>query len=135
MDRIPILSYHSIDESGSVISTRPERFARQMGWLAEHGYQSMTVSELLAMYGAGQRARPQKPVVITFDDGFRNVHTVAAPILQRFGFRATVFVTVNYCGGRNDWPTQSVSVPRGSLLDWDEIRALSRSGMEIGAHT
>lgn len=134
MQRVPILSYHSLDESGSVISTPPEHFRRQMEWLARAGYQAITVSEFTE-WRQDTRPGPDKPVIITFDDGFRNVYTVAAPILRHFGFRATIFIAVNYCGRRNDWPTQSDDVPRLPLLDWDEVRSLRRGGMEIGSHT
>jgi len=129
MTRVPILSYHALDDSGAVTATRPDQFTRQMEHLARAGYQALTVSEWI------EGLRPLRPVVITFDDGFRSVAEVARPVLERLGFRATVYVTAQYCGGRNDWPTQPAAVPRAPLLAWDEVRALIGAGLEIGSHT
>lgn len=134
LSRLPILTYHSLDESGSVISVAPALFARQMDRLAAAGYQTLALAEALALLSAG-RPFPERRVVLTFDDGYRNVYTHGFPVLQRHGFTATVFLIPDYCGGHNDWPSQPPTVARRPLMSWSEIGELHRHGFEMGAHT
>jgi peptidoglycan/xylan/chitin deacetylase (PgdA/CDA1 family) len=122
-----ILTYHSLDDSGSVISVRPAVFARQMEALAASGAQVVRLAEL--------RSAPGPAVALTFDDGFENFATAAAPVLAWHGFPATVFLVTDYCGRRNDWPGQWTEVPRLPLMDWSRVRELSAAGVEFGAHT
>ncbi len=74
-------------------------------------------------------------IALTFDDGFRNFRTEAAPLLERYRFPATVFVVTGYCGKTNGWPAQGARIPELPLMDWDELREISERGFEIGAHT
>ncbi len=134
ISRVPILTYHSLDESGSVTSVRPVHFAEHMRSLARRGFHAIPLAQLTDHWRTGA-ALPPKPVVLTFDDGFANLLPHAAPILAELGFRATLFVVSRRCGGVNDWPHQCPSIPRLKLLTWDELRQLSRQGFEIGAHT
>ena len=132
MWKLPILTFHSIDGSGSVISMSPNNFADQIKALAERGWQSCTVSQMLAWRRRGHL--PERAVAITFDDGYRSVSDEALPVLRAHGFTATVFVTVGRCGSDNRWPGQASWVPTLPMLSWDELTALSRAGWEIGAH-
>lgn len=121
-----VLTYHSLDSSGSVISVRPEIFRSQMESLASAGIPVVPLREVTERAGS---------VAITFDDGFRNLAEHAFPLLERLGFPATVFVVSRYAGGQNDWPSQPRGrVPLLPLLGWDELRALP-AAIEIGAHT
>ena len=125
--RRAILTYHSLDDSGSVISVAPHLFYRQMEALAASGVKVAPLAELLAT--------PAPAVALTFDDGFHNFAVAAAPVLARFGFPATVFLVSGHCGGSNDWASQWPGIPRLPLLDWDAIRELGRAGFDFGAHT
>jgi peptidoglycan/xylan/chitin deacetylase (PgdA/CDA1 family) len=125
--RHAILTYHSLDESGSVISVRPAEFARQMEALAASGVRVARLAEL--------RSSPGPAVALTFDDGFENFATAAAPVLARHGFPATVFLVTDHCGRQNDWPGQWPGIPRLPLMDWNRIREWSAAGVEFGAHT
>jgi peptidoglycan/xylan/chitin deacetylase (PgdA/CDA1 family) len=132
--KVPILTYHSLDKTGSVISLAPEVFRRQMQALHAWGYQGIRVSDLLDAW-EGKQALAPRPVVLTFDDGFRNFLDHAAPVLQDLGFRATVFAVAGHCGGSNDWPTDPPGIPRLPLLSWSALRHLVEAGFEVGAHT
>jgi peptidoglycan/xylan/chitin deacetylase (PgdA/CDA1 family) len=123
-----ILTYHSLDESGSVISVRPEVFQAQMAFLAGARVPVVPLSEVRGTPGA---------VAITFDDGFRNFFEHALPVLMQYRLPATVFVVSDYCGGRNDWPTQpkGAGIPSAELMSWSEVAEISRAGIEIGSHT
>jgi peptidoglycan/xylan/chitin deacetylase (PgdA/CDA1 family) len=127
-DRSCILTYHSLDSSGSVISIRPGVFRDQMEYLAEAGARVTPLQAVCTTPGA---------IALTFDDGFRNFFEHAFPVLQRFRFPATVFVVSGYCGGQNNWPSQPKNngISSAELLRWSEVEELARAGIEIGAHT
>jgi peptidoglycan/xylan/chitin deacetylase (PgdA/CDA1 family) len=133
-NRLPILTYHSIDRSGSIISTSPEKFRRQLHLLKEQSLQVISLDELAACLSL-DRPLPSDSIVITFDDGFRSVYDEAFPILQKMGFRATVFIVPEYCGRNNRWPGQPGMIPAFNLLGWDDIKEMSDQGIEFGAHT
>jgi peptidoglycan/xylan/chitin deacetylase (PgdA/CDA1 family) len=121
-----ILTYHSLDETGSVISTPPAVFRRQMEFLAGSGIPVVPLDQVSERPGG---------VAITFDDGFSNLLDHALPVLERFGLPATVFVVSGYCGGRNNWPTQPTgAVPDLPLMSWDQLRHLPPA-ISPGAHT
>ena len=132
--RIPILTYHDLDQAGSPVSVSPARFERHLNRLQSAGYRVVTLSEALARLS---RANPGEPrlAAMTFDDGYAAVHEVALPLLAAQGWRATVFAVTEYVGRSNRWPGQSPAVSESRLMDWSELRELSALGWEIGAHT
>lgn len=123
-----ILTYHSLDDTGSVISTSPRVFREQMDWLAAEGVPVVPLTRIRETPGA---------VAITFDDGFRNFLNEAVPILQKHRFPATVFVVAGFCGGWNDWPSQphDNGIPKLPLMNWEEVGEAATAGMAIGCHT
>lgn len=123
--RSAILTYHSLDNSGSVISVTPDRFREQMEFLAASPVPVVPLDQALL--------RPNS-IAITFDDGFRNFQDYAAPILDRLRLPATVFVVSGYCGGRNNWPSQPSGVLDLPLMDWRDLASLP-PWISIGAHT
>ncbi|MFB3905121.1 MAG: polysaccharide deacetylase family protein [Acidobacteriota bacterium] len=129
-----ILTYHSVDDSGSVISLPADRFARQMRFLKESGYRAVSLQTLCQMWD-NQESTPPRTVVLTFDDGYANLKEAAFPILEEYGFEATVFVVAAHVGGYNNWPSQPPIVPHLPLLTWRDLRRLSRLGFEIAGHT
>jgi peptidoglycan/xylan/chitin deacetylase (PgdA/CDA1 family) len=94
-----------------------------MEWLVRHGYHAVTERQAFEAleYGA---SLPVKPVVITFDDGYRDVLWNAAPVLHRLHMPATEFVI-----------TGRISGPDSSVLTWPQLFRLERHGVEIGSHT
>ena len=133
-DGLAVLTFHSIDESGSKISITPSEFARQMQFLKEHRYEVLSLSQLSPLLRT-PAPFPRNAVVLTFDDGYQNTYRHAFPILQEYGFPATVFITTHFCGQRNNWPQPGFSVPSLPMLSWKEIEEMSRYQVEIGAHT
>ncbi len=131
---VPVLTYHSIDESGSVISTAPEIFRRQMRFLSENKYRAVSLGELVDDLLA-RKTPSSKTVALTFDDGFRNFFDAAFPVLEEYDFRATVFLVTDFCGKFNDWAGNPKELPRSKLLDWNEIKNLSEYCIEFGSHT
>ncbi len=94
----------------------------------------MSVGELVACLRNNARM-PERAVSIAFDDGYGNVFTEAYPILQEYGFTATVFLVTDYCGRHNDWPGNLPALARRPLLSWPQIREMRQNGIEFGAHT
>jgi peptidoglycan/xylan/chitin deacetylase (PgdA/CDA1 family) len=127
---IPILMYHRINVSspGEPAITRrltvhPADFARQMRWLRRHGYQTVTQGQL---FDALMHGRPlgKRPIMITFDDGYRDVFYKAAPVLMKLRMQATAYVISD----RVVWGDRMFLSP--GLL-----RRLEHRGIEIGSHT
>ncbi|GJM43364.1 MAG: hypothetical protein DHS20C21_02060 [Gemmatimonadota bacterium] len=121
-----LLNMPTLPENDFWTTTVPE-FDRQLRWLSESGYRTVSLSDLTAwMNGEGEI--PEKAVVITFDDGDDSVARYAVPILRRYGFSGTVFMLTGRAGeqGWNDL----------NLLDWDTMRRLEREGvLRVESHT
>lgn len=125
-----ILTYHSIDSSGSAISVHPDTFARQLAWLVREEVRVVTLDTLLTLPDTA------RAVALTFDDALANIGTVAAPLLAAQGWPATVFVPTQHVGRDNQWQAQGQHrVPALPLLDWDALGQLTEAGWTVGAHT
>ena len=127
-----ILTYHSLDASGSVISLRPEIFRQHIRSLVE---QKIAVVSLEDILGPRQGEETQPAVALTFDDGFANFFHEACPLLHENHLPVTVFLISGYCGKTNDWSSQPPGLGGRALLGWSEIEELSRHGIEFGAHS
>src|ERR671925_319704 len=101
---IPILMYHSVDARTSVITFPPDRFRWQVEWLYSHGYKIISLGELSRYMTSGQI--PERSIVLTFDDGYQTLYTEVFPILQQYGFSATIFLVAGFCGKDKHWPGQ-----------------------------
>src|SRR6266571_9064722 len=100
--KVPILMYHSISHDASPkfkpFAVSPELFAKHMAYLHEHGYTPITVTQFANALIQGGSALPERPVVLTFDDGFADFFTDALPVLERYSFTATLYVTTAFIG-------------------------------------
>ncbi len=132
-NRLPILTYHSLDDSSSPISIAPARFRSQMEYLRAMGWRTRRLNELLA--GRARGEWDARTLVLTFDDGYQNFFEHALPILNECGFTATVFLVSDFVGRTNDWRGQPRWVPRLRLMDWANSKRIVEAGMEIGAHS
>lgn len=125
-----ILTYHSVDGSGSVVSIDEHTFARHVQWLAASDVRVLPLDEL-----------PDAPdgedaVAITFDDGLESFGRVAAPLLLEHGLPATLFVVTDAVGATNEWHGHGdPGIPVQRLLDWSELARLVSDGFSLGAHT
>ena len=125
-----ILTYHSIDPSGSAISVAPEEFRRHVAWLASGRVRVVPLEQLLALPAEAGA------VALTFDDAFANFGEVAAPLLQEHGLPATLFVVSDHVGGSNRWGGKAdMRVPELPLLDWPALGRLAEQGFTLGGHT
>jgi len=153
--KIRILFYHSIDNSGSGVSTSVEIFERQMAFLKKKGYGTLSMFEYVNNQ-YHENAPSQKSVIITFDDGFKSIYLHAFPILKRYGFTATIFLATNYIDDSAHWISRDLGLIEDlilkssakkkdlekikqaagfPLLSWSEITEMSDYGIEFGSHT
>jgi peptidoglycan/xylan/chitin deacetylase (PgdA/CDA1 family) len=134
-DRVPVLMYHRIAADGPPGLARyrvaPEIFARQMQWLRQHGFHAVTSLDVARHLESG-RPFPGRPVMISFDDGYRDFHDAAWPALQANGLRAEVFLVTGMIGGVADWDADH-GAP-APLMDWTEIKVLDSAGVRFGSH-
>ncbi len=131
---IPILMYHSIseqDETGTSpyyrTCTAPKVFSAQMKFLSSRGFRSISLVDARGRLERGEDV--SQSVVITFDDGFRDFHTEAFPVLKQSGHTATMFLPTAYIGD------QRRAFKGRECLTWDEIRSLRNNSMHFGSHT
>jgi peptidoglycan/xylan/chitin deacetylase (PgdA/CDA1 family) len=128
--RLPILSYHALNHTGSPIATEPEWFVDTISQLVEAGFLGVDLTSWIAC------GRPpiDRGFAVTFDDGLRSM-LAGVRTLEQHGIPATVFLATDHVGRNNDWPGQPENIPREPTLDWSEIADLSRRGFTFGAHT
>jgi peptidoglycan/xylan/chitin deacetylase (PgdA/CDA1 family) len=127
---LPILMYHrvgplkaSLPAITRALTVTSEEFSMQMHWLIRHGFHAVTELEAFDALEKGEPL-PPKPVMITFDDGYRDVLWNAAPTLSRLDLPATSYVI-----------TGRISGPDPSFLTWPELGKLEAGGITVGSHT
>jgi len=132
---IPILMYHSISDSDDSSRhpyyrtvTSPGVFEQHLKFLRDNGYKSISLSDAVSRLRAGAPDN-ERTVVITFDDGFRNFHSQAFPLLNKYGFSATMFLPTSYID-RDTRKFKGVD-----CLTWRQVRDLQKAGMHFGSHT
>ena len=129
---IPVLTYHSIDETGSPVSITAREFRRQMQSLAAAGWRTVTLSELMSGHAEGWW--PARTFLLTFDDGYRNLLEHALPVAAECSFHGTVFVSTERVGGVMTGPGQPSWTPAGPVLDWNGLKAVASAGWSIASH-
>lgn len=119
----PILLYHHVVTDGKpgTYGVTAEKFEEQMRWLFEHGYKTITVTNLADLIRNGGEV-PERPVVITFDDGNLDNFENAFPILKKYGFVGTFYVVERYIDGKD-------------MVTTDQLKELIQNGWEIGCHS
>lgn len=128
---IPVLTYHRIADEECCVSI--DSFRRQLDYLKKNNYIPINVRTYLdCIYK--KIAVPRRAVLLTFDDGFEDNLTNAAPILKEYGFPAVVFVISDWIGKMNDWEDFPGKVP-AKTMSVDQLKAWIDCGLEIGSHT
>jgi peptidoglycan/xylan/chitin deacetylase (PgdA/CDA1 family) len=126
--RVPVLMYHEIADAAattSPLAVSPKVFTEHLSYLRDAGFNAVTAGALAEILANGGNL-PERPVVLTFDDGYGDFYTEALPLLKRNGFNGTVFQTTGWVGKEDE-------VKR--MLNWRELAECEQAGIEIGAHT
>jgi len=126
--RVPILVYHSVASfyphqttANRLWTVTPEVFEQQLKYLKDDGYTTISLADLNNHF-ASSTPLPTKPVILSFDDGWKNQYRNAFPLLKKYGLTATFFVFTNAIGHPN-------------YFSWDELREIQTAGMTVGDHT
>lgn len=105
------------------LSVSPEQFEAQLHYLRNEGYQTITLRDLILHLTTGYPL-PTKPIVLTFDDGYRDHYTNAFPLLRKYGYVGTFFVV-----------TQFLDEGYEAYMTWEQVVEMSAAGMDIEAHS
>jgi peptidoglycan/xylan/chitin deacetylase (PgdA/CDA1 family) len=128
---VPILVYHNVRPAPPPTLSRadlayeitPRELEAQFAYLADHSFTTVSFAALMERLAGGRAPWPERPVIISFDDGRRSQLDHAVPLLAKHGLTATFFVFTN-APDRN-----------GDYMTWAELAALKAAGHEIGSHT
>ena len=129
---VPILLYHAIEENYpdeiSNLAITSALFEDHMQTLLKHGYTTITFQDYID-FKYNDKELPEKPIIITFDDGYLSNYTKAFPILKKYGMKATIFIVASTVGKM--YPEINYS-----HFTWEHARKMRESGLiEIGSHT
>ena len=126
---VPILMYHYVsdlppdaDIYRRDLTVTPERFEAQLSYLRDQGYESVTLADVYTTLTTG-RPLPARPIVLTFDDGYKDAYIHAFPLLQAYGFIGEFFVLAT---------PAHFEAPQ--YMTWDEMKEMAGAGMSIQAH-
>ena len=132
-----VLMYHKVnDKPENPVTVPPSVFGEQMAQLAELGYQVVGLDAVLDHYVEGAPL-PDRAVLITFDDGYRDNLEHALPTLQQHGYEAVLFAPLGFVGEPRPLPHDEHLAVRGirnPTLDWGELRELEQSGVRVESH-
>ena len=133
--RAVVLGYHGVAQARrrddlSMLLVAPDRFRAQLELLLGAGFRFVTLADFVREAGGSEP--PAGLAAITFDDGMRNNHEVAWPILAEYSIPATVYVTIGFIDGSSPWVGAGGD---GAMMSEDQLRELAAAGWELGAHT
>jgi peptidoglycan/xylan/chitin deacetylase (PgdA/CDA1 family) len=120
---VPVLNYHQINDiDHNPLTLSASEFEAQIKYLSKEGYTAITPDQLADYLESGTEL-PPKPILITFDDGYKDNYQVAYPILQKYSFTATIFVISDFANTYDRY------------LTWDQIKEMSNQGFSFESHT
>ena len=127
---IRILLYHNIlNDCNDPYAVNIENFKAQMDWISNNGYDVISLNKAMELLDNGESCK--KHIVLTFDDGFMDFLQNALPVLDKYGFKVTVFVVVSEAGGISSWRTRDLN---RRLMGWDDLKKIIDQGHSIGNH-
>lgn len=121
-EKVLVLNYHMVNRMFISLAIDPEDFDWQMKYLVDHGYHAISPDELYAFL-EGKGTLPDRPVLITFDDGYVDNYTNAYPILKKYNLKATIFIVTGFVSERKGY------------LTWDQLREMEQHGITAQSHT
>lgn len=136
-----VLCYHEVRDDVRALddpyAVNAAELASQFAWLRAHGYRPVGLDDVLAAR-RGERALPDKAVLLTFDDGYRSFYTRVYPLLRLYGYPALLALVGRWmetpAGERVAYG--ETGLPRSDFLAWDEVREMVRSGLvEVASHS
>lgn len=134
-----VLMYHRIVDNRSLSESdkfclHVDDFEQQLKVLDLLGYTPITFKDY-KLFQERKLRLPKKPIILTFDDGYKDFYRLAYPVMQEKGMKGVVFVLGDRSLRYNRWDSQAADVSKVSLMTDEEILELHSSGFEIGAHS
>jgi len=127
-----VLMYHSVADNGEFFTVSPESFHWQIKYLKENNFNVIPLAVLLGLI-KNKKKIPPKTVILTFDDGYEDNYINVFPILKRFNFPATIFLTTGRIGDKKYTNKRNIKLP---MLDWTQIKEMHASGfIDFEPHT
>lgn len=137
LEGLTVLCYHDVRERRrdalDDYTIEAAELVNHFAWLREHGYRPVSLEQVVAAQRGG-KPLPDKPVLLTFDDGYRSFHTLVYPLLQLFDYPALLAVVGSWIDQRPVDLSGGANVP--PLLEWAQIRDMLDSGLvEVASHS
>ena len=133
--RLPVVMYHHLTKDAGYANdyTLPvDQFEQDLKYIQQQGYQTITLAQLIE-FQKGQGELPDRPIMITFDDGFESFEAYAVPLLKKYGMQAVLAVVGDFADKFTEHEDHNVSY---SYLSWQGIAQAAREGnVEIISHT
>lgn len=125
---IPILLYHRIDHDGLSTSTPPGEFRRHLETMKEQGWRALSAEEFARTLET-KRELPSRSFLITFDDGYETVASVALDVLHDLGFPAICFIATRFMRGAMSGEEPPADAEPAKFMTWQQVRTLQDSGL------
>ena len=121
---VPVLNYHQInDRDENSLTVHTDEFDEQMKYLSDNGYHTITPEEMMDAWENGTPL-PEKPVILTFDDGYVDNYKNAYPILEKYNLKGTIFLISDFIGTYPNYMT------------WAQVDEMQQSGLiDFESHT
>jgi biofilm PGA synthesis lipoprotein PgaB len=134
------LCYHNVEDrepDQTYLGVTTAKLIEQFAWLQANGYRPVSIDQILAARD-GRAALPDKPVLLTFDDGYESFYTRVFPILKAFEYPAVLALVGSWMESKpgTDVRYGDATAPRDAFMSWDQVREVAASGLvEIAAHS
>ncbi len=129
--KIPVMIYHSVrphiagqSKYQELYDVTPELLEEELLYLKQNGYHPILLRDVDAYWRGATSSLPEKPVILTFDDGWKNQYEYAFPLLEKHNMKAVFFIFTN-----------PLDHNKSKWMSWEDVRELDKAGMEIGGHT
>ena len=124
--KLPVLLYHSISEN--IVSNEIDsfEFEKQISYLKNNNYESVSINQI--------KPNTKKQIILTFDDGYKDIISIVLPILKKYNFKAICFIVSNHIGQYNLWDVNNHNYKKKELLNKTDIFEWLKNGMMIGSH-
>ena len=125
--KIPVLLYHSIEKDNFQNRISIFDFEKQISFLKKNKYISIYTNEI--------NEKLKNQIILTFDDGYKDIITDVLPILKKYNFKAICFIVSNQIGKNNIWDQNQKNYNKKELMNKNDINEWLKNGMLIGSHT
>ena len=125
--KIPVLVYHSINNNEHNLSLKIDNFEKQINFLKNRGFESIGFDKI--------NKNKKNQIIVTFDDGYKDIWQYALPVLKKYNFTATCFLVSNLIGKKNSWDSKKNNFVSKDLMTKENINEWINNGMYIGSHS